>query len=126
MKKIKFDTFRQMVLVIILIVMCIVWAIMSPNFLTMNNLMNVVRQASYTAIASVGMTMVIIIGEIDLSAGSLIAASGMIAAAVYKSTGNIVLAFAAAILSGVLWLDYSMACSAQKENCRALSQHWPV
>ena len=102
MKKIKFDTFRQMVLVIILIAMCVVWAIMSPNFLTMNNLMNVVRQASYTAIASVGMTMVIIIGEIDLSAGSLIAASGMIAAAVYKSTGNIVLAFAAAILSGVL------------------------
>ena len=31
MKKIKFDTFRQMVLVIILIAMCAVWAIMSPN-----------------------------------------------------------------------------------------------
>ena len=113
MKKIKFDTFRQMVLVIILIAMCAVWAIMSPNFLTMNNLMNVVRQASYTAIASVGMTMVIIIGEIDLSAGSLIAASGMIAAAVYKSTGNIV-------------LDYSTACSAQKESCRDSLQHWQV
>jgi ribose transport system permease protein len=101
MKKIKFDTLRQLILVFILIVICIVWAILSPNFLTMNNLMNVVRQASYTAIASVGMTMVIIIGEIDLSAGSLIAASGMIAAGVYKATSNIVLSFGAAILCGI-------------------------
>lgn len=100
-KKINFETMRQMILVFILIVICIVYTILSPNFLTMTNLMNVVRQASYTAIASVGMTMVIIIGEIDLSAGSLIAASGMVAASVYKSTGNIVLAFAAAIGSGV-------------------------
>lgn len=102
MKKLKFDAFRQMVLVIILIVMCIVWTIMSPNFLTMNNLMNVVRQASYTAIASVGMTLVIIIGEIDLSAGSLIAASGLIAAAVFKATNSVFLAFGAALLSGLL------------------------
>ena len=102
MKKIKFDTLRQMVLVLVLIAICIVWAVMSPAFLTMKNLMNVVRQASYTAIASVGMTMVIIIGEIDLSAGSLIAASGMLAAGVFKSTENVVLAFGAAILCGVV------------------------
>lgn len=101
-KKIKFDTLRQLVLVFILIAICILWTIMSKNFLTVNNLMNVVRQASYTAIAAVGMTMVIIIGEIDLSAGSVIAASGMVAAYLFKSTGSIVLAFAAAILLGIL------------------------
>lgn len=103
MKKTKFkaETLRQLILVFILIVICIVWTILSPNFLTVNNLMNVVRQASYTAIAAVGMTMVIIIGEIDLSAGSLIAASGMIAAGIYKGTGNLFLAFGGAILSGI-------------------------
>ena len=94
------DTMRQLVLTLILLAICAVWAIMAPNFLTVRNLMNVVRQASYVAIASVGMTMVIIIAEIDLSAGSLIAASGMIAASVFKMSNSVLLAFLAAIAVG--------------------------
>jgi ribose transport system permease protein len=101
-KKINFEGMRQMVLVFVLVAVCILWTILSPNFLTLNNVMNVIRQASYTAIASVGMTMVIIIGEIDLSAGSVIAASGLLSAAIFKATNNIVLAFGAAILLGIV------------------------
>lgn len=43
--KISFDTLRQLALVFILIALCILWTILSSNFLTVNNLMNVVRQA---------------------------------------------------------------------------------
>jgi len=102
MKNIKIDTntMRQWVLVFVMIAIGVVWTILSPNFLTVDNLMNVVRQASYTAIASIGMTMVIIIGEIDLSAGSLIAASGLVAAFFFKTTGSSVIAIVMAILVG--------------------------
>jgi ribose transport system permease protein len=46
-------------------------------FLTMNNLLNVLRRSSVNAIMGVGMTAVIISGGIDLSVGSMLALSGM-------------------------------------------------
>lgn len=79
-KKISFDRARQLVLLFILLGICLLWTVMTPNFFTFNNIINVIRQASYTSVASIGMTMVIIIGEIDLSAGSLVAVSGLVSA----------------------------------------------
>ena len=48
------------------------------------------------------MTMVIIIGEIDLSAGSLVCASGLVGALVCKHTDSVLLAVLAAFLVGAL------------------------
>lgn len=67
-KKINLRSFRELLLVGVVIVLCMIWTIMNSQFLSANNISNILRQASYTAIAAVGMTMVIIIGEIDLSA----------------------------------------------------------
>lgn len=50
----------------------------APNFFTQGNLMNVLRQVSMIAIMAVGMTFVIITGEIDLSVGSMVAFGGVI------------------------------------------------
>ncbi|MBD5560728.1 MAG: ABC transporter permease [Clostridia bacterium] len=50
----------------------IAFTIASPNFLTVNNLMIMLRQVAVWGIASVGMMFVILLGEIDLSVGSLI------------------------------------------------------
>ena len=50
-----------------------------PNFLKTGNLLNVVDQIVVIAILAVGMTMVIITGGIDLSVGSLIALSAVVA-----------------------------------------------
>ena len=47
-------------------------------FLTDNNLLNVLRQASLTAILGVGMTFVILTGGIDLSIGSIVALSSVV------------------------------------------------
>ncbi len=52
-------------------IVTIVFASVSKPFFTLANLSNVLLQASATAIAAVGMTFVIIIGEIDISIGSL-------------------------------------------------------
>jgi inositol transport system permease protein len=52
---------------------CILLSILSPAFLKTRNLMNVVRQISIIGVISMSMTMVIISGGIDLSAGSIVA-----------------------------------------------------
>jgi len=100
--KFSFDHWRQMILVIVFAVICIVLSIMTPDFLTFNNIRNVVRQVSYTAIASIGMTLVIILGQIDLSAGSLIAISGLTAARVFTLTHSPAAAFIGVVAIGVV------------------------
>ena len=51
-----------------------------PNFLKATNLINIANQIAVIAILAVGMTLVIITGGIDLSVGSLIALSAVVAA----------------------------------------------
>jgi ribose/xylose/arabinose/galactoside ABC-type transport system permease subunit len=68
------------VLEIVLIGLAIVLAAASPHFLTVDNLLNVLRNVSMQGIIALGMTMVIIAGEIDLSVGSMVAFSGCLTA----------------------------------------------
>jgi ribose/xylose/arabinose/galactoside ABC-type transport system permease subunit len=56
------------------------FAVVSDVFLTPTNLLNILRQVSVVGICAVGMTLIIITGGIDLSAGSMIGLSGMICA----------------------------------------------
>src|SRR4051794_1089472 len=70
--------------VIFLAVLIIVFAIIQPNFLKVNNLLQVARQVSITGLIAIGMTFVILTGGIDLSVGSLLALAGMAAAVVAK------------------------------------------
>ena len=63
-----------------LVVACIVMFILTPKFLTTSNLTNIVTQSSIVGIAAVGATFIIITGGIDLSVGSNVALSGMLAA----------------------------------------------
>lgn len=64
---------------IVFILLCIVLSIASPNFLNITNLMNMLRQISINGIIAVGVTFAIITGGIDLSVGSVLALSAIIA-----------------------------------------------
>jgi ribose transport system permease protein len=57
----------------------LLWAL-SPHFLTVSNLLNVLEQTSINAMVAVGMTFVIISGGIDLSVGSVLALAGVVLA----------------------------------------------
>lgn len=59
-----------------------------PNFLKRDNLFNVLKQVSVVAIIAIGMTLVIITTGIDLSVGSLIAFSGVVAALCIQALGG--------------------------------------
>lgn len=70
-------------IIIALFVLCFILSvnpITSHSFLTMKNIFNVLRQISTNMFLACGMTMVIILGGIDLSVGSIIALSGCLAA----------------------------------------------
>ena len=64
------------VLEAVLVLLCIVLAFAAPGFLSAENLLNVLRNISMQGIVALGMTMVIIAGEIDLSVGSAVAFAG--------------------------------------------------
>jgi ribose/xylose/arabinose/galactoside ABC-type transport system permease subunit len=63
-----------------LLVLVVVLSLMSPAFLTVSNLLNVFQQVSVLAILALGMTAVIITAGIDLSVGSIVGLSGVVAA----------------------------------------------
>ena len=71
---------RRYSVLLILALLCIIFAAGSDQFLTPSNLVNVALQTSIIAIVAIGMTFVILTGGIDLSVGSLVALTGALAA----------------------------------------------
>lgn len=63
--------------VLSLLLLCVILSIVSPRFLTVDNLMNVAGQAAINSILSVGMFLAILTSGIDLSVGSILALSTM-------------------------------------------------
>ena len=90
----------------VLVLICILFAVLTPNFLTQNNIVNVVRQASINIVLAAGMTFVILTGGIDLAVGSVLGFTAVIAVVVSLVPGlgwaAVPLALLAGLLVGVL------------------------
>ena len=69
-------------LFLVLLVLVIVSAIISPLFFTYANLANLLTQCSYNGLLAVGMTFVILIGGIDLSVGSIVGFASILYASI--------------------------------------------
>lgn len=63
--------------VLILIILIVASAVLSPVFLTANNIFNILRQNTAILLISLGMLFVVLTGGIDLSVGSIAAVGGM-------------------------------------------------
>jgi len=70
--------FREAGILVSLILICAVTTIINPIFISKDNIIDVLRSISFTLIASVGMTFVLISAGLDLSVGSILGLSGMI------------------------------------------------
>lgn len=99
------------IIYVFLLVMLIFFAAANPNFMTVRNLMNVVKQAAIYGIASVGMTYVILLGGIDLSIGSIISLINIVAAYFMVNMGvhpaaaillSLVISTAIGLLNGII------------------------
>jgi ribose/xylose/arabinose/galactoside ABC-type transport system permease subunit len=60
--------------------LCALLALATPNFLTVSNLVIVTRQICINGILAVGVTYVLLTGGVDLSLGSVVALTGVVAA----------------------------------------------
>jgi ribose transport system permease protein len=86
----------------VLIVICILFALLTPNFLTQNNIVNVVRQASINIVLAAGMTFVILTGGIDLAVGSVLGFTAVIAVVVSLQPALSWAAVPIALLAGLV------------------------
>ena len=87
-------------IIIVYIVVFTVLSVLSPNFLSLSNVMIGLRQAVFTAIVAFAMTFVISMGGIDLSVGSTVGISSMTVAALLLSGMNVYLAVLIVLLMG--------------------------
>lgn len=77
--------FSVMGIYIALIVLGIILSILSPDFLTIYNLMNIARQSAINSLIAVGMLLAILTAGIDLSVGSILALSTVLSAILIKN-----------------------------------------
>ena len=128
---------------IVLMVLVVVTTIFNPHFLSAPNLIALARGMSFTLIAAIGVTLTILIGEIDISVGS-VAGFGAVLVTTLATTGKLplILAFLIAILccsimgttDGVLVVRYKVppfvATIAMLFIARSLAmvitQGWPI
>ena len=89
-------------LLIALVLLCAITYILKPVFLSERNIMNTLRQVSLTAICGFGLTLIILVGEIDLSVGSQQAVAGVLSVVVLNATGSVLLAILAALAGGLV------------------------
>ncbi|MDH7501267.1 MAG: ribose ABC transporter permease [Verrucomicrobiota bacterium] len=88
-------------LVIALLCIGTALSIVKPVFLTFPNLLNVVRQISINGILAVGVTYVLLTGGVDLSLGSVVALSGVVAAGfAHPGDWPVIVPVAAGVLVG--------------------------
>ncbi|GAB2560273.1 ABC transporter permease [Spirosoma aerophilum] len=91
-------------LFIAFIVICLVLTLVTPKFLTVQNLMIIVTQVSINALLAFGVTFVIIAGGIDLSIGSMVAVTGVVAASfAHPDTYPVVVPVLAGLAAGLLF-----------------------
>ncbi|MGN7117473.1 ribose ABC transporter permease [Lysinibacillus odysseyi] len=85
-----------------LFLLVIVITLLNPSFLSVNNLLNVLRQVSISALIAFGMTFVILTGGIDLSVGSTLALTGAVAASLLAGGTDPIIAMGLALLLGLV------------------------
>jgi ribose/xylose/arabinose/galactoside ABC-type transport system permease subunit len=87
-------------LVISFLVLCLGLSLLSDRFLTLNNVVNVLRQSTINGIIAVGMTYVILTAGIDLSVGAVLALSTVVTADLLQKGVPVPLAVIAGLALG--------------------------
>ena len=94
---------------LILVGLIVIFSVLEPeNFTSVNNARNIATDAAVLLVIATGMTYVIITAGIDLSVGSVLVFSGVIAAKLMNQVGGdnwgvILIGLAAALASGLAW-----------------------
>jgi ribose transport system permease protein len=82
------------------LLICIMLALLSESFLSLGNILNVLRQTSLLFFIASGLTLVVLTGGLDLSVGANVALSACLAGTVIQHTGSPLLGILTALLAG--------------------------
>lgn len=93
---------NEAVLLLVLIVLLVFFSLATDNFFTTRNLTNVLGQASLVMIGAVGLGMLVIAGEIDVSIGSLVGAVALPLIVLMNLTGSLELGITSALLLALI------------------------
>ena len=96
-----------------LLILCVAVQINTPKFLTWNNIVGVLRQISTNLYVACAITMILIAGGIDLSAGAVISLSSVVVSTCLVNYG---LPIPLAILAGSAILLVLAGCLSRKER----------
>jgi inositol transport system permease protein len=101
------DMIRKYGIVLVLAVLFVISALLNPNFLKIQNILNIFKQISVVTIIACAETMLIVSGMIDLSAGLVCTAAACFSAGVLAHTQNIPLAVFTGIAIGMAagWIN---------------------
>lgn len=94
------EFFKKYKSIIGLILFSIIISIFNKDFLTVNNILNILRQTSINSIIAAGMTFVVLTGGIDLSVGSILAFSGAVCISMVSAGFSVFLAVIVALIIG--------------------------
>lgn len=90
------------ILPFLLVIAIVVFALLSDNFLTVRNLLNVLRQSVYLMIVAFGQMLALLTGGFDLSVGTAVALSSVV--------GAMVMATIYALAPDMVWLAITLGC----------------
>ncbi len=91
---------REYFTIVLLVVEVVIFAIVAENFLTARNMQTVLRNSTDLAVVAIGMTMVILIGGIDISAGSALGVVAIVVGWMLQANVHPLLVAGAAIALG--------------------------
>ncbi len=77
------------------------WLALPATFMTGRNLLNIMQQISMLSVAAFAMTIVMAMGDFDLSVGSMASLAGIVAAVTFRDTQSVTLGITAALMTGV-------------------------
>jgi len=102
-KKSVFEVIKSYSLYLAFLVIFIAFSLLNENFLSINNVLNIIVQSSIIAIIAVGQTMVILTSGIDLSVGSIVGAVGIGIGLLMVAGVSIPVAVIAGVIMGAIF-----------------------
>ncbi len=97
------DLLKKLLPFLTLLFLFLLLSILSPYFLTVDNLSTVARQTAVINIIAIGMTLVIISGGVDLSVGAVLALCGICGTLLMEKGMGVLPATLLGILTGAGW-----------------------
>jgi len=95
------DVLQTIGILPILVLIVAIFGVVAPNFFTDSNLLNIARQASINIVLAAGMTFIILTGGIDLSVGSMLGATAVVAMVTSLHPALSALSIPLALLAGM-------------------------